>query len=100
LDHAHGGKIFVPRIPSYRVTDIASAIDCSCEQKLAGIRPGEKLNEEMITAAHAPSTIDLGVYFSLLAPACEISRERYCGLTGATKVRKILFITVVLILLF
>ncbi len=88
LDHAHGGEIFVPKIPSYRVTDIASAIDASCKQKLVGIRPGEKLHEEMITAADAPNTVDLGNYFAILAPACEISRERYCELTGATKVPK------------
>ena len=51
LEHAMGGEIFVPKIPSYRITDVATAIDSNCKQEEVGIRPGEKLHEEMITSS-------------------------------------------------
>jgi UDP-N-acetylglucosamine 4,6-dehydratase len=88
LKRANGGEIFVPKIPSYRVLDLANAIDPHCEQKLVGIRPGEKLHEEMITSSDAPNTVDLGNYFAILAPSCEITRDRYCEIYGATAVSK------------
>ena len=66
LSHAKGGELFVPKIPSYRITDVAQAVAPSCQQKIVGIRPGEKLHEEMITSSDSPSTIDLGKYFAIL----------------------------------
>ena len=66
LDNAHGGELFVPKIPSYRITDVAEAIGPSCEKLVSGIRPGEKIHEEMITAADSFTTIDLGVYYAIL----------------------------------
>ena len=51
LEHALGGELFVPKIPSYRITDVAEAIGPSCEKPVVGIRPGEKIHEEMITAS-------------------------------------------------
>lgn len=66
LDHALGGEIFVPKIPSYRITDVAEAIGPSCEKPVIGIRPGEKIHEEMITASDSFSTIDLGKYYAIL----------------------------------
>ena len=66
LEHALGGEIFVPKIPSYRITDVATAIGPSCEQPLVGIRPGEKIHEEMITASDSFSTFDLGSYYGIL----------------------------------
>ena len=53
LEHALGGELFVPKIPSYRITDVAEAIGPSCEKPIIGIRPGEKIHEEMITAPTA-----------------------------------------------
>ena len=50
LEHALGGELFVPKIPSYRITDVAEAIGPSCEKPITGIRPGEKLHEQMIGA--------------------------------------------------
>jgi UDP-N-acetylglucosamine 4,6-dehydratase len=88
LKSAHGGEIFVPKIPSYRIVDLGNAIGPHCEQRLVGIRPGEKLHEEMITASDAPNTVDLGKYFAILAPSCEITREQYCEIYGATAVSK------------
>ncbi len=49
IENAWGGEIFVPKIPSYRVTDVAVAIDPALEQRIVGVRPGEKIHEEMIT---------------------------------------------------
>ncbi|PCJ23205.1 MAG: UDP-N-acetylglucosamine 4,6-dehydratase (inverting) [Flavobacteriales bacterium] len=66
LEHAMGGEIFIPKIPSYRITDVATAVDASCEQKEVGIRPGEKLHEEMITSSDSFFTYDLGKYYVIL----------------------------------
>ena len=60
LDHALGGELLVPKIPSYRITDGAEAIGPGCKKPVIGIRPGEKIHEEMITASDSFSTIDLG----------------------------------------
>ena len=66
LQHALGGELFVPKIPSYRITDVAEAIGPSCDKPITGIRPGEKIHEEMITASDSFSTIDLGHYYAIL----------------------------------
>jgi UDP-N-acetylglucosamine 4,6-dehydratase (inverting) len=66
LEHALGGELFVPKIPSYQITDVAEAIGPSCEKPITGIRPGEKIHEEMITASDSFTTIDLGEYYAIL----------------------------------
>ena len=66
LQNAHGGEIFVPKIPSYRIGDVARAIGPSCKQKVVGIRPGEKVHEEMITTSDSLNTVDLGNYYAIL----------------------------------
>jgi UDP-N-acetylglucosamine 4,6-dehydratase len=66
LANAWGGEIFIPKIPSYRITDVANAIDPQCEQVVVGIRPGEKLHEEMITSSDSFYTYDLGKYYTIL----------------------------------
>jgi UDP-N-acetylglucosamine 4,6-dehydratase len=66
LEHAWGGEIFVPKIPSYHITDVATAICPECEQKVVGIRPGEKIHEEMITPSDSFNTYDLGKYYVIL----------------------------------
>ena len=66
LENALGGELFVPKIPSYRITDVAEAIGPSCERLIVGIRPGEKIHEEMITASDSFTTIDLGAYYAIL----------------------------------
>ncbi len=66
IENAWGGEIFVPKIPSYRITDVATAIGPECKQEVVGIRPGEKLHEEMITISDSFNTIDLGKYFAIL----------------------------------
>ena len=71
-DNAMGGEVLVPKIPSYRITDLAQAIGPSCEQKVIGLRPGEKIHEEMITSSDSFSTIDLGKYYAILPNDQEI----------------------------
>ncbi|HMC99289.1 MAG TPA: polysaccharide biosynthesis protein, partial [Ferruginibacter sp.] len=66
LGNAWGGELFVPKIPSYRITDVASAIGPDCKQTIVGIRPGEKIHEEMITPSDSFSTYDLGKYYVIL----------------------------------
>lgn len=66
LNTAWGGEIFIPKIPSYRITDIAEAIGPNCEHQEVGIRPGEKIHEEMITASDSFFTYDLDQYYVIL----------------------------------
>ena len=66
IENAWGGEIFVPKIPSYKLTDVATAIGPECTQKNVGIRPGEKLHEEMITTSDSFYTYDLGKYYTIL----------------------------------
>ena len=66
LEHAWGGELFVPKIPSYRITDLAQAIGPECEHPVVGIRPGEKVHEEMITSSDSFTTYDLGEYYVIL----------------------------------
>ncbi|HAS8532259.1 TPA: UDP-N-acetylglucosamine 4,6-dehydratase (inverting) [Vibrio vulnificus] len=66
LEHHLGGEIFVPKIPSYKILDIAAAIAPECKTEVVGIRPGEKLHEEMITDTDSLNTIDLGKYYAIL----------------------------------
>jgi UDP-N-acetylglucosamine 4,6-dehydratase len=66
LETAWGGELFVPKIPSYRIMDVAKAIGPDCEHRITGIRPGEKIHEEMITSSDSFSTYDLGKYYVIL----------------------------------
>jgi UDP-N-acetylglucosamine 4,6-dehydratase len=66
LKTAWGGEIFIPKIPSYRITDVAQAIGPNCTHKVIGIRPGEKIHEEMITSSDSFFTYDIGEYFVII----------------------------------
>tara|TARA_R110001592_G_scaffold108762_5_gene303900 strand:+ start:8520 stop:9542 length:1023 start_codon:yes stop_codon:yes gene_type:complete len=66
LEHALGGELFVPKIPSYRITDVAEAVGPQCEKVIVGIRPGEKIHEEMITSSDSYNTYDLGKYYIIV----------------------------------
>ena len=66
LEHAWGGELFVPKIPSYKILDVAEAIGPECEKPVVGIRPGEKIHEEMITPSDSYNTYDLGKYYTIL----------------------------------
>lgn len=75
IGHHLGGEIFIPKIPSYKITDVAKAIAPNIPIKEIGIRPGEKLHEEMITVTDALNTIDLGKYYAIL-PSVSFSHKR------------------------
>lgn len=77
IQNAWGGEIFVPKIPSYKITDVATAIAPEAEQKVVGIRPGEKIHEEMITEADSYTTVDLGKYYAILPQVPVWDREEY-----------------------
>lgn len=63
LSRMHGGELFVPKIPSMNIMDLAKAIGPDCEIKIVGIRPGEKLHEAMITEDDARHTIEFDDYY-------------------------------------
>lgn len=66
LENMWGGEIFVPKIPSYKILDLADAIAPNCKKEIVGIRPGEKVHEEMITETDALNTIEFPDYFVIL----------------------------------
>ena len=82
LKNARGGEIFVPKIPSYRIMDIAKAIGPDCAHPVIGIRPGEKVHEEMITQSDSFNTVDLGRYYAILPSAGEYTPDDYAREMG------------------
>ena len=83
LEHAQGREILVPKIPSFRITDLAEAIAPGVERRIVGVRPGEKLHEEMITVSDSPSTVDLGPYYAILPPGSLERVQEYATAVGA-----------------
>jgi UDP-N-acetylglucosamine 4,6-dehydratase len=88
IEHALGGEILVPKIPSYRVVDVATAVDPDCEQRVIGVRPGEKIHEEMITQSDSLSTVDLGRYYAILSPSGMLPLRDYCERMKASPVAR------------
>jgi UDP-N-acetylglucosamine 4,6-dehydratase/5-epimerase len=86
IEHAWGGEILVPKIPSYRITDLARAVAPEAEQRVVGIRPGEKIHEEMITASDSPNTVDLGRYYAILPSGGDYTQDDYCKRMNASRV--------------
>jgi UDP-N-acetylglucosamine 4,6-dehydratase len=86
LLHAWGGEIFIPKIPSYRILDVAEAIAPNCEHKIVGIRPGEKVHEEMITLSDSFYTYDLGKYYTILPSSQNWSLNDFIQHNKAVKV--------------
>ena len=87
LKHHLGGEIFIPKIPSYKILDVVEAIAPGCKTEVIGIRPGEKLHEEMITDTDSLNTIDLGRYYAILpSVSFNYSEEQYIQHHNAEKV--------------
>ncbi|SDW45389.1 UDP-N-acetylglucosamine 4,6-dehydratase (inverting) [Lutibacter oricola] len=86
LEHAWGGELFVPKIPSYKITDVAEAIGPKCEKPVVGIRPGEKIHEEMITPSDSFYTYDLGKYYAIVPTTPHWNLEEFIEKFGAVKV--------------
>lgn len=72
-----GGEIVVPKIPSFRVSVLAEAIGPECEHPVVGIRPGDKIHEEMIVPADSHNTVDLGHCYAILSQASGIDLAAY-----------------------
>ena len=88
LEHMWGGELFVPKIPSYRITDVAEAIGPECDKPVVGIRPGEKIHEEMITSSDSYYTYDLGAYYVILPSTHQWKLDEFVKTFGAVKVPK------------
>ena len=88
LDKAWGGEIFIPKIPSYKILDIADAIGPNCEKEVIGIRPGEKIHEEMITPSDSFNTYDLGKYYVILPTRLNWDLKKYITEFNAIKVKE------------
>lgn len=87
LENAWGGEIFVPKIPSYKITDVAEAIGPECEKPVIGIRPGEKIHEEMITSSDSYYTYDLGKYYTILPSTHKWKLDDFIKKFNAVKVK-------------
>ena len=88
LQTAWGGEIFVPKIPSYRIMDVAEAIGPNCEKKVIGIRPGEKIHEEMISASDSFFTYDLGKYYVIIPQSTVWNLSEFVLKFNAIKVKE------------
>lgn len=86
LETAWGGELFVPKIPSYKILDVAEAIGPDCEKPVIGIRPGEKIHEEMITQSDSFYTYDLGKYYAILPSSPRWNVEEFKSKFKAKKV--------------
>lgn len=85
LDRMWGGEIFVPKIPSYRITDVAEAIGPECDKPVTGIRPGEKLHEEMITETDGLNSLEFDRHF-VIAPSTRLwDEDAYCKHFGGRR---------------
>lgn len=86
IENMEGGEIFVPKIPSYRIMDVANAVCPECEKPVVGIRPGEKLHEQMITESDSYHTVDLGPYFAILPSTYEEEIDAYAKRNSGERV--------------
>jgi UDP-N-acetylglucosamine 4,6-dehydratase len=87
IENAWGGEIFIPKITSYRITDVARAVAPNCQLEIVGIRPGEKIHEEMISSSDSFYTYDLGKYYTILPTVPNFEVSEYMKAFGAQKVK-------------
>lgn len=84
IKNALGAEIFVPKIPSYRIETVAKAIAPNATLEYVGIRPGEKLHEEMITESDSYNTIEFDRYYAILPSG--VNKEKYLQAYNAKEV--------------
>lgn len=84
LETMQGGEIYVPKIPSYRITDLAEAVGPECKREIVGIRPGEKIHEEMITETDGLGSYEFDNHY-VIAPAIKFSGMGNPEITGGKK---------------
>lgn len=88
IETSWGGELFIPKIASYKIMDVAKAIGPECEHKICGIRPGEKIHEEMITSSDSFTTYDLGKYYVILPQDPVWDVNEYINFFHAKKVEQ------------
>ena len=88
MENTWGGEIFVPKIPSYRITDLAEAVGPECERQLVGIRPGEKIHEAMITESDALNTLEMENYFVITPTTPVWNVDKYVEAFKAKRVKE------------
>jgi UDP-N-acetylglucosamine 4,6-dehydratase len=88
IENSWGGELYVPKIPSYKITTLAEAIDPKLPLKFVGVRAGEKIHEEMITQTDSMNTYDCGKYYVILPTFGNWSLDEWISKFKATKVRK------------
>ena len=88
VKNSFGSEILVPKIPSYKITDLAKSIAPSCKTNIIGIRPGEKIHEEMITESDSFSTFDIGDYYIILPNDNKKILKHYSKKLSLKKVKK------------
>jgi FlaA1/EpsC-like NDP-sugar epimerase len=86
LEQGWGGETVVPIAPSYRITDVAEAVAPGMEQRIVGIRPGEKLHESLFTEYNAPNTVKRDNFYIICPTEDTWNRDEYCRVTGAAPV--------------
>ena len=84
-----GGELFIPKIPSYRIMDVAEAIAPKCKHEIVGIRPGEKLHEEMITQTDSINTVEFKDYYVILPSTPLWDIEKFINDSGPDKGKKL-----------
>ena len=77
IENAWGGELYVPKLPSYRITEVAEAIAPGVKTEMVGIRPGEKIHEEMITESDSFTTVDAGKYYIILPQTSTWDQDEY-----------------------
>lgn len=77
LKNSYGGEIFVPKIKSYKILDLARAFSNDAKIKFIGVRPGEKISEELISKSESRTTVDLGKYYAILPEFKNFLKNKY-----------------------
>ena len=77
LKNMLGGEIFVPKIPSYKLIDVIKAFNPRNKVKYIGVRPGEKIHEEMISSSDSLNTVDLGKYYAIVSNSGPLTPKEY-----------------------
>jgi UDP-N-acetylglucosamine 4,6-dehydratase len=88
LKNLIGGELLIPKLPSYKIMDLAKAISPKCKTPIIGIRPGEKIHEEMISSSDSQNTLELKNFFIILPSLNEKILRTYKKKFGAKKVNK------------
>lgn len=86
ISKSFGGEIIVPKLPSYSISELAKAIAPDCDIRIIGVRPGEKIHEEMISKYDSPQTLEFGEHYVIIPDANKAARENYISMYNANEV--------------